>query len=388
MELKGEVNSSNFGKDKILQSFISGIGIPGAWNDGKNLMLNKEALDLLGYKQEEIDTVKSWFNIMFDEQADTIYTDVYLPNRAMNFPDNTEYPLRHKDGSFKYVYFSASIQNEEEIWIMHPIDKVEVEPEEESVEEELASAVIEIDILEKKYALENKRLKKSNRELEDFAYVASHDLKEPLRKIVAFSARLREKYNNQLDEKAQFYIERMENASKRMQALIDDLLRYSRVSRGSFEKEYLKGKEVFEVVEDKLELLLERKMAKVVKGELLDFKGNRNLIVSLFQNLINNAVKFQPEGQGPVVNIDSSIDTIRNKEYVHYTVKDNGIGMEKKYLKKIFNIFERLHGKDDYSGTGIGLAICHRIVEKHNGKISVESAIGQGTIFHIYLPKT
>lgn len=391
MESKGNLKTiqpkESGGTKKLtsLQKFVKKIGVPAAWNDGIELNLNKEALKLLGIDKTTIPTIKEWFNFMFHEKAEAIYNDVYLINRQKNFPDSVEYPLRAADGSIKYVYFSAYIANNEEVWLMHPIEKVQ-EKKKEPIEEELAAALIEINRLENKYVEENKKLKKSNRELEDFAYVASHDLKEPLRKIVAFSERLREKYKDKLDEKAQFYIERMENASSRMQTLIDDLLKYSRVSRTTIEVEPLELHEVFEIVVDKLELLIERNQAQLNIENVIDFHGNKNLIVSLFQNLINNAIKFQPKGQRAVVTINSKMDKVRNKKFVHYTVTDNGIGMEKKYLKRIFHIFERLHGKEDYSGTGIGLAISQRIVEKHSGKISVESELGKGTTFHIYMP--
>ncbi|NET27577.1 PAS domain S-box protein [Okeania sp. SIO1I7] len=228
------------------------------------------------------------------------------------------------------------------------------------------------------------KLKISNQELEDFAYVASHDLQEPLRKIQTFGDRLKIKYGEVLDEKGQDYLQRMQSAAKRMQILIRDLLNFSRITTKA--QPYLPvtlSQIVAEVIDD-LENPIEQTKAQVEVGELLTIQADSIQMRQLFQNLIGNALKFHIPGNCPIVKVEAILKSEINQ--VQIMVSDNGIGFEEKYLDRIFTPFQRLHGKQKYQGTGIGLAICRKIVERHNGNITARSIPNQGTTFVITLP--
>ncbi|MVT07351.1 sensor histidine kinase [Chitinophaga tropicalis] len=228
-------------------------------------------------------------------------------------------------------------------------------------------------------------LNKSNEELEQFAYVASHDLQEPLRKISTFSDRLQSKYGDNLPEEASDLLKRMMAAVGRMRVLINDLLLFSRAGRITPENVALVDMValVNEVVSDVEEGLLE-KNAIVNVGPIPPIEGNATAFHQLFQNIITNAVKFASPERRLVINITSS--TIDNLCSIH--VEDNGIGFDPAYAERIFLLFQRLHGMSEYSGTGIGLAICKKIVDSHHGHISATALPGEGATFIVVLPLT
>ncbi|MFQ5571645.1 MAG: PAS domain S-box protein, partial [Rhodothermales bacterium] len=230
-------------------------------------------------------------------------------------------------------------------------------------------------------------LKRSNQELEQFAYIASHDLQEPLRKIQAFGDRIQDKYLHLLDERPQDYFQRMQSAAARMQTLITDLLALSRVTSKAqpFVAVDL-GEVVSEVLSD-LEVQIEQTGGRVEVGALPVVEADRVQMRQLFQNLIGNALKFHREGVAPRVRIggEVSCNGEASLRQCVLSVRDNGIGFERKYVDRIFRPFQRLHGRSRYEGTGIGLAICEKIVQRHGGGITVESEPGEGTTFFIAL---
>ncbi|MDB5250462.1 MAG: domain S-box-containing protein [Segetibacter sp.] len=241
-------------------------------------------------------------------------------------------------------------------------------------------------------------LKRSNANLEDFAYAASHDLKEPVRKIRTFSNRIQHNLQGRLLEQDLHYFERMEKATERMQYLIDDLLEYSHVSSATdYSEEIDMNKKVEQVLED-LEVEIAEKQAQVIVGRLPVIKGHRRQMLQLFQNLLTNALKFGRPGVGPVIKISAALvkgenigmpnvpEECRSRMYNLVEISDNGIGFQQEYADKIFKMFQRLHSKAEYEGTGIGLAIVRKVVENHKGFIRADSEPGQGTTFSIFLP--
>lgn len=230
----------------------------------------------------------------------------------------------------------------------------------------------------------SKSLNQSNQELQDFAYVASHDLQEPLRKIQAFGDLLKSEYGTELGEGAD-YLRRMQSAASRMSTLIQDLLSFSRVTtRAKPELKVDLNMVVTEVLGD-LEARIADTHGTVVCGTVLPkVLADPTHMRQLFQNVIGNALKFHKEGSDPVVAINSRPS--RDKKYNIITVKDKGIGFDEKYLDRIFSVFQRLHGKNEYEGTGIGLAVCRKIVERYNGTITAESKETEGSTFIITLP--
>lgn len=275
--------------------------------------------------------------------------------------------LRHKDGHAVDVSVSIS-----------PVSEVNVQE---------GAVVIARDIRERKRAEEDlhsamRRLEASNRELEDFAYVASHDLQEPLRKIQAFGDRLKAKHAQELPAQARDYIERMQAAAKRMQTLINDLLSFSRVTTKAQPFVLVDlGVVAHEVAHD-LELRAHDAGGEISIGALPSIEADPLQMRQLLQNLASNALKFHRQGVPPRVEISGQ--TVDGR--AHIVVADNGIGFEEKYADRIFTMFERLHGRGTYEGTGIGLAICRKIAERHGGEIAARSTPGQGSTFIVTLP--
>ncbi len=231
----------------------------------------------------------------------------------------------------------------------------------------------------KDYALE---LERSNNALQDFASIASHDLQEPLRKIISFSSRLQELAPN-MDEQTRDYITRMDNAAQRMHRFINDLLAFSIVGtkKNPFEQVDL-HKIVDQVIED-LELRIAQTKAAVIFEGLPTLEADPLLIKQLFQNLIGNSLKYHKEGTPPRITISSQVKT---NNFLEIKLTDNGIGFKEKFKERVFKPFERLHGQSKYEGTGMGLAICKKIVDVHHGKIDIESEPGVGTTVTIALP--
>jgi PAS domain S-box-containing protein len=229
-----------------------------------------------------------------------------------------------------------------------------------------------------------RKLEQSNRELESFASVASHDLQEPLRKIQSFSDRLKSSTESTLSPEVRDYLERMQNAATRMRRLIDDLLAFSRVSSKAKPFAPVDLSQVAREVVGDLEVSIEQTGAKVTLGALPTLKADPTQMRQLLQNLLGNALKFRQDRVAPVISVEGTVDTAARR--CELRVQDNGVGFDEKYLDRLFNLFQRLHGQGKYAGTGIGLAICRKIVERHGGAITARSAPGQGATFVITLP--
>ncbi|TDE18911.1 HAMP domain-containing sensor histidine kinase [Actinomadura sp. 6K520] len=228
-------------------------------------------------------------------------------------------------------------------------------------------------------------LRRSNAELEQFAYVASHDLQEPLRKVASFCQMIERRYGDKLDERGQQYIAFAVDGAKRMQSLINDLLSFSRVGRISRPEESVDLNDVARQALDNVATLREETGAEIEVGDLPEVSGDRTQLTQLFQNLVGNAIKFRREGVPPRVVIDAH----RTGDEWEFRCSDNGIGIEPRYADRIFLIFQRLHPRDEYAGTGIGLALCKKITEYHGGRIWLDpdgNGDDPGTVFRWTLP--
>jgi len=261
---------------------------------------------------------------------------------------------------------------------------------------ELASINEEYIATNEELSESNNLLVQSNLNLQQFAYVASHDLQEPLRKIQSFGNLLINRYSEQLGDGVG-YLTRMQSAAKRMSGLIEDLLAFSRISSKKENTEKISLSEIITDVLVDLELVIHESSAEIKVSHLPEIQGDTTQIRQLFQNLISNALKFRKPDVNPVITINSGI--ISNADlplsvtpsraanlYYRINVADNGIGFDQKYEDRIFQLFQRLHGRTEYSGTGIGLAICERVAANHGGAISVLSEPGRGATFSIFLP--
>jgi light-regulated signal transduction histidine kinase (bacteriophytochrome) len=223
-----------------------------------------------------------------------------------------------------------------------------------------------------------KELKRSNNELEQFAYVTSHDLQEPLRMVDSFLGLLSRKYKGKLDKDADEYIDFAVDGARRMQNMISDLLAYSRIGTRGKPFEVIDSEYALKQALNNLQVAIEESGALVTYGPLPTVLADSSQLTQLFQNLVANAIKFRSKDVSPKVHISAEI----NGDKWIFSVRDNGIGIEQEFFERIFVIFQRLHGRDEYPGSGMGLAISKKIVERHGGRIWVESQIGQGTAFY------
>ncbi|MEX2592308.1 MAG: PAS domain S-box protein [Anditalea sp.] len=319
---------------------------------------NKKAETILGTNKEEIIGKNLW----------EVYNDV------MDSPFYTQYSKAlHKNETVHFEEFYPKLK----IWV-----EVSVYPSPSGL------SIYFKDVSERKNNEEklkriNKELALSNSELEQFAFVASHDLQEPLRMITSFLAQLERKYKDLLDDKGKRYIHFASDGAKRMRLIILDLLEYSRVGRTEEDRQLINLEALLKEVVGLNRKIMQEKKAKVTWEEFPELYTFKSPLRLLFQNLISNALKYQYKEAVPVINI-SYEETITDWQFV---VSDNGIGIDSEYFEKIFTIFQRLHNKDEYSGTGVGLAICKKLVENFGGEIWVESEEGKGSKFYFTLPK-
>ena len=228
---------------------------------------------------------------------------------------------------------------------------------------------------------QTEELSRSNRELEQFAYVASHDLQEPLRMVSSYVALLGRRYGGELDERADKYIHFAVDGANRMQRLIHDLLAYSRVGTQGAELIPTDMAPVLRETLSNLELAIEDSEAQLVFSDLPSVMGDPSQLRQLFQNIIGNALKFRSESR-PRVELDAK----RDGDQWTFSIRDNGVGFDQRYAERVFGVFKRLHRNADIPGTGIGLAICQRIIDRHGGRIWAESKLGEGSCFYFTLP--
>lgn len=345
--------------------------------EGNFLEVNRACEDLLGYTNEEL-MGRCVKDFVVDEYLEEVtgYFEAACGGEAQTY----ETSFTAKDSGRRDVrVINIPIQAEETVvgvfWIADDVTK-RVQDRKEL--EAFAS-----------------KLEQNNRELQDFAYVSSHDLQEPLRKIRAFGDRLESKQGDALDEQGKKYLDRMLDAAFRMQTLINDLLAFSRVTTKAqpFSPVDLYS-EVQGVVSD-LERRIEETDGTVEVEDLPEIQAEPTQMRQLFQNLIGNALKFHREDTPPVVKVRGRYleaeDTLpasstTEEQFYEISVVDNGVGFEEKYADRIFAPFERLHGRSEYEGTGIGTAICRKIVERHRGEIRADSKPGEGSVFIVTLP--
>jgi len=291
-------------------------------------------------------------------------------SKALEFevPFETVYRIQLKNGEIKYINAKALVNRDSEgkpnkmIGVCFDITEMK-----KGAEQSLFNL--------------NEDLLRSNKELEQFAYVASHDLQEPLRMISSFTQLLAVRYKDKLDKEANEFIKFAVDGALRMQRLINDLLQYSRIETKGKTLLFTDMHTILGQTLNNLHIIIKEKNALVTNDELPNILADGGQMVQLLQNLIGNALKFC--NTLPRIHISATEET----DHYLFSVKDNGIGIEPQYFNRIFQIFQRLHAKDEYSGTGIGLAICRRIVERHGGKIWVESLLGKGTTFKFTIKK-
>lgn len=244
--------------------------------------------------------------------------------------------------------------------------------------------ITDLKAVQKELETRARELERSNEELERFAYVSSHDLQGPLRTIASYMQLLEMRYKDKLDGEATEFIEYSVNGAKRMQSLIQDLLSYSRLSSTPKAKGKVRIGDVVEIALNNLSAAIQGSKAQIVVGEMPEITGESSQLLQLYQNLIDNALKFMPRDREPRLNLNA----FEHEDEWEFTVQDNGIGIRSDFKERIFQIFQRLHTDNEYTGTGVGLAICKKIVQLHGGRIWFESEPGEGTTFHFTISKS
>lgn len=294
-----------------------------------------------------------------------------------------EHRMRMRDGSYHWHLSRGVPQRDEEgnvlKWFGTATDINDAKEQKTILEEEVKKRTQELRAL-------NISLQKSNDDLQQFAHVASHDLKEPVRKIKTFAGRIQDEYNELLPEKGRVYLNKVQQATQRMYTMIDGVLNYSAVNSSEENISQVDLNEVIKNIETDLEIAIQQKNAVIKKSELPVLQGAPVLLYQLFYNLINNSLKFAKPDVPAVIKVTGNIENTDGTAKAIITVEDNGIGFEQNYAASIFNTFTRLNAKDLYEGTGLGLALCKKIAERHNGSIIAQGEKNIGAIFTLTLP--
>ncbi len=332
-------------------------------HDGKITDVNEATEQVTGYSRSEL--IGTDFTNYFTEpeKAKKGYKEVFNEGCVSDYA----LEIRHRNGSITPVLFNASVYKNESGEVIGVFAAARDITERKKAE----------DILK----LKLEELRQTNEELEQFAYVSSHDLQEPLRMISSYLQLLQRRYQGKLDEKADKYIYYAVDGAARMQVLINDLLEFSRVTTRAGETTPADCEFVLNQVLSNLDLYIKENRATVSYGHLPEVMADNTQLAQVFQNIIINGIKFHSE-EAPQICISAE----KTEKELVFSVQDNGIGIDPQYSEKIFEVFKRLHNKEAYPGTGIGLAVCKKIVERHGGRIWVESELGKGSTFYFTLP--
>ena len=357
--------------------------------DQRVSLINKKGCDILGYDESEI-IGKNWFDTFVPARmrADVKATFNKLMTRDLPPVENFENPVVSREGEERLIAWHNAVLENDDGEIIATLSSGEDITERKRAEEKLIQKTAE--------------LERSNAELEQFASVVSHDLKEPLVSLGGFAEILREKYQDKLDAKAKTLISRIINGSIRMESLIKDLLAYAKVNSAVNPFKPVSCNAVLEIALSNLGRAIGESAAVVTYDDLPDVVGEETQLIQLFQNLIGNAIKYRKD-LPPRIHVSArslgdagvnsrgaitraTLRTSHSETGWLISVSDNGIGIDSTYFERIFEIFYRLHQGDQYPGTGIGLAVCRKIVERHGGRIWVESEPGRGATFFFTLP--
>ena len=344
-------------------------------SDGKITDVNRSTETITGYTREELIGTDFLDYITEPEEVQKRYPKLFDLGSVRDYPIE----IKNKNGHITPVLYNASVLKDESGKIIGVFaaarDITEIKKAELKLKEYQ-------DTLEEKVEKRTKELARSNAELKNFAYIASHDLREPLRMITSFLQLLKRRYKDRLDQDANEFIEFAVDGAKRLNDMITDLLEYSKVTNSELILVPVNLEKVLDNVLINLIIHIDEKDAIIDHDPLPIVKGDEKLLTMLLQNLIGNGIKYNDK-KPPEIHISSKKE---DKEYI-ICINDNGIGINPKHLKSIFTIFQRLHGIGEYEGTGIGLAIAQKIVEQHHGEIWAESEIRKGTTFYFTIPR-
>ncbi len=339
---------------------------------GEIIDCNSLSEEISGYKKEEL-IGKNFLEFpTLPKKYIILIAESFKKLLKGEIPEPREIQLYNKEKNLMWVHVSVSLikfRGENLIQIL--IQDIN----------ELKEAELNLKKSKKKLEKTLEALKRSNENLQHFAYIASHDLQEPLRMVTSYTQLLERRYKDKLDDSAIDFINFAMEGASRMKQLINALLAYSRVDTRGKPFESLNCEDILETVLSNLRVSIMETNAEITNDPLPNIMVDNTQMIQLFQNLIGNAIKFKGDNP-PRIHVSAKKE---NHEWI-FSVKDNGIGIDKKYFERIFVIFQRLHTREEYSGSGIGLAICKKIVERHGGKIWVESELEKGTTFYFSIP--
>lgn len=343
------------------------VGMSHVGLDGRFLRVNQKFCNMVGYSREEL-SGKTFHEITWPEdlEADLQRVDRLIKGEIESVTIEKRYI--HKDGRIVWVNLTGSLQCDEELKPQHFVSIVEDISLRKKAEETLNESL--------------KDLERSNRELEQFAYIVSHDLKEPLRMITSYVQILNKRYRGKFDTKADEFMDFIVEGTTRMDDLLDDLLEYSRVGKKGDPFQPVDLNKVVKFTSDNLKRIISKSGAEIRYSKLPTVTADEVQMIQVFQNLVGNAIKFR--GSDPP-RISISAEPADHEWTI--CVHDNGIGIDPKHLERIFLMFRRLHGREKYAGTGVGLSICKKIVERHGGRIWAESEPGKGSKFCFTIKK-
>ena len=346
--------------DSLYRNLVQdmGEGVATLTFDGTILYANNQLASILHIPLEKLSGKK--FNDFIPPRDLVLYKNIF--ERGLESKSKGEINIKSTEGTVIPVHISINTLKD-----LNGVYIVLTDLSEQKYREELARSL--------------KDLERSNAELQQFAYIASHDLREPLRMITSFLQLLERRYKDQLDKDANEFIEYAVDGAKRLDEMIKDILEYSRVTREKLEFKQVNVEKVLEETLTTLKVLIDENEAIITNDSLPTIYADEKLMIQLLQNIIGNGIKYHSQ-ETPKIHVSTKIE---GDHYI-FSVKDNGIGISPKHLKKIFTIFKRLHTQNEYEGTGIGLAITEKIVQQFNGKIWAESELGKGTTFFFTIP--
>jgi len=361
-------------EEKFRAAFqFSAIGMAIVGLDGRFITVNDSLCRITGYSTEEMKNL-TYQKITHpdDHERDVKFFRKLLSGQQEAY--ETEKRYLHKSGQVVWIHIATSLVRHKFGEPIHFVSQIEDITNRKRDELHLLS-------LNENLNQRAEQLASTNAELEQFAYIASHDLQEPLRMITGFLTQLEKKYKEQLDDKAKQYIHFAVDGATRMRTIILDLLEYSKVGRKAYVLDWIDMNELVQEVVEKN--IWKDKGVHIDWKDLPTLYGAKMPLQQVMQNLISNAIKYRKKEEKPHIVVSAS----DNHKHWQISVSDNGIGIERQFFEKIFVLFQRLHHKEEYSGTGIGLAICKKIIENHNGKIWVDSEYGKGSTFHFIINK-
>lgn len=362
--------------DRVIASITDGLFVVD--HDYKVLSVNDGALKITGYTKSEIINGQIQ-NLFYPGKTIPFMDENNSEFQEKGIIHNSESVFIRKDGAKIPVLLSCSRMDD----CSGNVNRIVI----------TIKDITDRKLIEDALITQTRRLTQSNAQLKEFVYVASHDLQEPLRKVCAFSERITSKYADVLDETGKDYLNRIVNAGVRMQTLINDLLSYSRVSTKIPAFNTVDLNKIGEDAVSDLQMRIEQTNGRVEIAQLPEIEAEPTQMRQIFQNIIGNALKFHRKNVTPYIKVYACIRSQKNENswededsFCDLTFEDNGIGIDQQYYQRIFGVFQRLHGKDEYEGTGVGLAICQKIIQRHNGEIRVESIVGSGSKFIVSLP--